>query len=404
MRVPPDLTRIGGDSRSSRALFAVPLVMILAVTVIDLHTPQTVHLGPFLIAAPAITASFAGAGGTAAIGSLAVLAQIIIGVFHGGLETSNHQAQIVALFLISGLVTSFRYATDRHRRRLRQVRSVAVAAQEVLLRPLPERIGELNIASLYLASDEEAQIGGDLYAAVRTERATRLVIGDVRGKGLAAVGDAAVLIGAFQGSAYHNLSLPGIATHLGSAMCWNWQQTGGDERKSLESFVTAVMLDVYDDGPVTGMVNCGHPSPLLLHKGEIATLDVREPAVPLGMEPPEEGDFQVEMFRFEYGDLLVLHTDGVVEARDESGTFYPLPERLACWKGGSPQSLVDYLHADLLRHTRGAVNDDAAIVVIARCAWAPPAPPPATRSTRRSGHARRKPWRPPAPGGTSGPR
>ncbi|MBD3006194.1 PP2C family protein-serine/threonine phosphatase [Streptomyces sp. 5-10] len=368
MRVSPDLTRIGGETRSGRALFAVPLALILAVTLSDLTTPPSVHLGPFLIAAPAITASFAGAGGTAVIGALAVAAQIVIGALHGGLMTANHQAQLVALIAISGLVTSFRYVTDRHRRRLSQARSVAVAAQEVLLRPLPERIGELRIASLYLAADEEAQIGGDLYAAVRTEGATRLVIGDVRGKGLAAIGDAAVLIGAFRGSAYRNLSLPGIAAHMGNAMCWNWYHLGGEERYFLESFVTAVVLDIYDDGPLTGMVNCGHPPPLLLHKGVVATLEVGEPAVPLGLEVSSEGDYQVEMFRFEYGDLLVLHTDGVNEARDESGAFYPLPERLGGWKGGSPQSLVDFLHADLLRHTGGVVNDDAAIVVIARCA------------------------------------
>ncbi|EXU64917.1 hypothetical protein Z951_28170 [Streptomyces sp. PRh5] len=66
-----------------------------------------------MIAAPAITASFAGAGGTAVIGALAVGAQIIIGVFHGGLMTANHQAQIVALIVISGLVASFRYARAR---------------------------------------------------------------------------------------------------------------------------------------------------------------------------------------------------------------------------------------------------------------------------------------------------
>ncbi|MGP3938324.1 MULTISPECIES: PP2C family protein-serine/threonine phosphatase [Streptomyces] len=368
MRVSPDLTRIGGETRSSRALFGVPLVIILAVTVVDLHAPPTVHLGPFLIAAPAITASFAGAGGTAAIGALAVAAQVVIGVFHGGLTTANHQAQILALIVISGLVTSFRYVTDRHRRKLSQVRTVAVAAQEVLLRPLPEQVGKLRIASLYLAADEEAQIGGDLYAAVRTEGATRLVIGDVRGKGMAAIGDAAVLIGAFRGSAYRNLSLPGIVDHIDSAMCWNWHHTGGAERNFLESFVTAVVLDVYDDGPVAGMVNCGHPSPLLLHRGEVAMLDVRDPAVPLGLEVLTERDYPVEIFRFEYGDVLVLHTDGVVEARDDSGAFYPLPERLAAWKGGGPQALVDYLHADLLRHTGGVVNDDAAIVVIARSA------------------------------------
>ncbi|EXU64918.1 hypothetical protein Z951_28175 [Streptomyces sp. PRh5] len=53
-------------------------------------------------------------------------------------------------------------------------------------------------------------------------------------------------------------------------MCWNWCHVGGEERHFLESFVTAVVLDVYGDGPVAGMVNCGRPPPLLLHKGEIA--------------------------------------------------------------------------------------------------------------------------------------
>ncbi|WNE99621.1 PP2C family protein-serine/threonine phosphatase [Streptomyces luomodiensis] len=366
MRLPPDLTRFGGETRSSRALFALPLALIVAVTLIDILTPASVHLGPFLIAAPAITASFAGAGGTAAIGALAFVAQVVIAVFHGGVTTTNHEAQLAAIVVLSGLVTAFRYVTDRHRRRLLRVRSVSVAAQEVLLRPLPERIGELSIASLYLAADEEAQIGGDLYAAVRTQGATRLVIGDVQGKGLAAIGDAAVLIGAFRGVAYRHLSLPAIATHLGSCMCWNWQHVPGGGRNCLESFVTAVVVDVYDDGPMAGMVNCGHPPPLLLHRGEVATLDVDQPAIPLGLEVPREGDYRVETFRFEYGDLLVLHTDGVIEARDADGAFYPLPERLAAWKGGGPQSLVDHLHADLLRHTGGVVDDDAAIVVIAR--------------------------------------
>lgn len=117
MRVSPDLTRIGGETRSSRALFVVPFAIILAVTLTDLTTPPSVHLSPFLIAAPAITASFAGAGGTAVVGALAVGAQVVIGASQGGLMTANHQAQIVALIVISGLVTSFRYATDRHRRR-----------------------------------------------------------------------------------------------------------------------------------------------------------------------------------------------------------------------------------------------------------------------------------------------
>ncbi|MEU8827023.1 PP2C family protein-serine/threonine phosphatase [Streptomyces sp. NPDC048636] len=368
MRARLDFTRRDGSRRRPPpALYAIPVGILLVITVIDVNAPPHVHLGPFLIAAPAITASFASARGTAAIGVLAVIAQIVIGILHGGLTTANHQAQISALIVISALVASFRYATDRHRRRLRQVRSVAVAAQEVLLRPLPGRVGPLRIASVYISAEEEAQIGGDLYAAVRGEEATRLVIGDVRGKGLPAVGDAAVLIGAFRGSAYRKLSLPGLTAHLGQAVRWNWRHTPGRDQDALESFVTAVVLDVYDDRPVVDMINCGHPPPLLLHGGALHPVDGSDPALPLGMADSSDGDYTIDAFTFEDNDLLVLYTDGFVEARDAGGTFYPMTERLAGRDWGSPEELVRYLHDDLLRYAGGRVNDDAAVVAIARC-------------------------------------
>ncbi|MET7934344.1 PP2C family protein-serine/threonine phosphatase [Streptomyces sp. NPDC005322] len=360
-------TRIAVSRRSSRLLLALPLGIILAVVLVDIQTPETIHLGPFLVAAPAVTASFAGPALTGAIGALAVVAQTVIGHLHGGLMTANHQAQIAALLVISALLTLFRYVADRHERRLLRVRSVAVVAQEVLLRPLPTRLGPLRIASVYLSAEEEAQIGGDLYAAVRTEEGTRFVVGDVRGKGLAAVGDASLLIGAFRGSAYRPLSLPAMAAHLGNAMRWSWAHAAERAGDAQESFVTALLLDVPDDSPTVGMVDCGHPPPLLLRDGKVGMVEVGEPAPPLGLVEASEEVFKVETFAFEDRDLLVLYTDGVVEARDALGTFYPLVERISAWEGGSPESLARYLRDDLLQYVGGTLNDDAAIVVIARC-------------------------------------
>ncbi|MEU4496326.1 PP2C family protein-serine/threonine phosphatase [Streptomyces sp. NPDC023998] len=366
MSVRHGLTRLGRSGRSSRGLVAVPLAIIVAITVLDIHSPTTIHLGPFLVAAPAITASFAGPGLTAAIGAVAVAAQIVIGQLHGGLTTPNHQAQIAALIVISAFLTLFRYALDRHERALGQVRSVALAAQQVLVRPLPHRIGPLRIASAYIAAEAEAQIGGDLYAAVPAPGATRLVIGDVRGKGLSAIGEAAGLVGAFRGSAYRNLSLPGIVAHLGNSAYWNTTYLSKNDPESEESFVTALVLDVHDHSPSVAMVNCGHPPPLLLRDGGVQTLDVSEPALPLGLGATSPSDYKVETFVFEPGDLLLLYTDGVIEARDHAGTFYPLADRLASWNAADPHSLVQNLHDDLLRYAGGNLGDDAAMVAIAK--------------------------------------
>ncbi|WP_432040537.1 hypothetical protein [Streptomyces cucumeris] len=162
---------------------AVPLLLILVVTVVDILAPPDVHLGPFLVAASAITASFGSPRMTAFIGVAAVLAQTVVAVMRTSLTDLNHSFQITALILISAFVTFFAYRRERHERELTQLRSVAEATQEVLLRPPPERIGALRIASAYLAAEAEAQIGGDLYAVARTAHGTRIIVGDVRGKG-----------------------------------------------------------------------------------------------------------------------------------------------------------------------------------------------------------------------------
>lgn len=259
MRVRHRATRFTTPWRPTHGLLIVPLAIIATTALIDINTPETVHLGPFLIAAPALTAAFAGPGMTAAVGALAVVAQIVIAALHGGISTPNHEAQIAAVLVISVFLVVFRRLLDRYEQQLGRVRSVATVAQQGLLRPLPRRIGPLTMASVYIAAEAGAQIGGDLYAVVPAPGVTRMVVGDVRGSGLPAFGQAAVVLGAFRGSAYRNLSLPGVVSHIANASYWNMAQLAEAEPDCNESFVTALVLDVRDDDHSVQLVNCGHP-------------------------------------------------------------------------------------------------------------------------------------------------
>ncbi|WP_351236256.1 PP2C family protein-serine/threonine phosphatase [Streptomyces sp. NPDC002133] len=365
--------RLRGAPRPSwephHALLLVPIALIALVTVVDILAPPAVHLGPFLVAAPAITASFAGPRTTAFVGVLAVLAQAVVAMARTTLIDLNHSFQLITLILISGFATFFAHLRERHEKEVTQLRSVAEAAQQVVLRPLPQRIGPLRIASVYLAAESEAQIGGDLYAAARIAGGTRFVIGDARGKGLAAIGDAALLLGAFRGAAHRQADLAALVAHLEGAASSDLDDPGasadGAEGPG-ESFITAAVLDVPDEAPDLHLINCGHPSPLLLRDGLVVPLDVRRPLPPLGLTEFVECDLSVETFAFEPGDIVLLYTDGVIEARDRAGTFYPLQERVATWSAGGPDALLGRLCGDLLRHAGGHLGDDAAMVAIER--------------------------------------
>lgn len=352
--------------QTNRGLVAVPIALIVVITVADVLAPQEVHLGPLLVVAPALTASFGSSRLTALVGLLATGALFTISAVRNSIFTSNHESQLVALIVISAFTVFFCRLREKHGAELRQVRSVAEAAQQVVLQPLPERIGPLSVAFRYEAAADQARIGGDLYAAVRTAHGTRLLIGDVRGKGLTAVDDADLLLGAFRSAAHRELPLPALHTELEAIVAWGLTQPNRHGPEAAESFITAALIDIPDDEPRLSILNSGHPAPLRLHRGGVTTLLPRQFAPPIGVL--QDSGAAPDVFPFEPGDTLLLYTDGVTEARDDTGRFYPLADRL----GGivhtevHPVDLLALLREDLLDHTSGTLDDDAAVVAVRR--------------------------------------
>ncbi|MFD0507978.1 PP2C family protein-serine/threonine phosphatase [Streptomyces chiangmaiensis] len=211
-------------------------------------------------------------------------------------------------------------------------------------------------------------MGGDLYAAARTSSSTRLLIGDVRGKGLASISDTAVVLGAFRAASHRQITLPELAAYMEEAVRWGLAEFSGSEDDAAERFVTAAVVDIPDDDPVVHLVSCGHPPPLLLrHDTPAATaLVVPEPAPPLGLGAISGSLYLPATFPFGEGDRLMLYTDGVCEARDRSGVFYPLAERVARWADPEPETLLHRVVADLREYTDGRLDDDMAMVVVRR--------------------------------------
>ncbi|MFD8814091.1 PP2C family protein-serine/threonine phosphatase [Streptomyces sp. NPDC059627] len=359
------VARLGQSWQSSHVLLLLPVLLIVLITVAAIDSPPDVHLGPTLVIAPALTPSFAGPRTTALVGALAVAAQVVIAVFHGGLVSANHIVQLVTLSILSVIIVFYCAVRDRRRAQLAQVRSVAEAAQHVLMWPLPEQIGPLRIASLYLAAEDEAQIGGDLYAVTRSDGQVRVLIGDVRGKGLAAIGEAALLLGAFRESAHRDIPLPELAVLLEQSVT-RYAADRDSPEEAGERFATALLIEIPDLDPVTRMTSCGHPPPLLLSPGHAVTVPSLHPSPPLGVHGTRATEHTVDVFSFEPGDTLLLYTDGVVEARDTRRRFYPLATRVAQWTDASPEALIHHVRRDLLVHAGGHLGDDAALIALHR--------------------------------------
>ncbi|MFF4763357.1 PP2C family protein-serine/threonine phosphatase [Streptomyces sp. NPDC001292] len=351
--------------KRSHALVLLPIALIVLITAVDLSIPEYIYLEPALVIAPALTPSFAGPRTTGLIGALAVAANVIISYLFGDLGSLNRVVQIVTLTVLSVTVVIYSALRDRGRAQLAQVRSVAEAAQHVLLWPLPEQIGPLKVASLYLAAEDEAQIGGDLYAVAHTDDAVRILIGDVRGKGLSAIGEAAVLLGAFREGAHRHASLPELAATVEQSVT-RYLADSEPLEEAGERFATALLVEIPDADLVTRMTTCGHPPPLLISTGHSVTVPSLHPAPPMGVGRTGPGDHSLDVFSFEPGDTLLLYTDGVIEARDTHGRFYPLAERVAQWPQAGPESLLHHIRRDLLAHSGGRLDDDAALVALHR--------------------------------------
>jgi serine phosphatase RsbU (regulator of sigma subunit) len=358
-----------GDSRvrsAGLAWLAVPLVLIVTIPIADHFLPPDVHLAHLLVVALAFTAAIAGPRITALVGGLAVAALVIAGADRRTMTTESVLLEIGSMVLLSALLVVFSFFRERRNRELMRARRVSDATQGVLLRPLPKRSGPVSIASAYRAFDEDSKIGGDLYAVTRTCGSTRLVIGDVRGKGLASISDTAAMLGAFRALAHRQMPLAELATYLEGAVRWDSVDNAGSAIDVGERFVTAVLADIPDHEPVVRLISCGHPAPLLLHGTAATSLEVPEPAPPLGLGWMSGNSFVPATFPFGQDDRLLLYTDGVTETRDRKGLFYPLAERVAAWSDEAPAELVQAITDDLLAYAAAPLKDDMALVVVQR--------------------------------------
>jgi serine phosphatase RsbU (regulator of sigma subunit) len=381
--------------RSSWLEFSA-LVLITVVLVDCLTRPwnQPPMLAPLLAVPPAL----AGIGAATVrrplgYGAVSLLAAIAIAAKPTEYAPWLPVATIFTVVIITAVATAGTAVNVLQERRIAAVTSVAEAAQRALLRPPPPRLGPLGFDVVYVAAAAEAKVGGDLYEAVATSaHGIRMIMGDVRGKGLGAVELATDVLGMFREQAHDACTLAELATRLDAGL--------GRDLGRHEEFVTALLVEIDPESGRTSIFNCGHPPPLLIPaaRDDAATrrvtfLEVPAPAPPLGLLALGDCSAAQLIHALQPDDQLLLYTDGVTEARDAKRAFYPLPERvsvLAAKAAGSQAAgkavlkpvssvsgrhgqslgLLDLVRTDLHKHVGAPLDDDAALLLVqAPAAW-----------------------------------
>ena len=254
------------------------------------------------------------------------------------------------------------------------------------------------VSARYRGIDGPGTAGGDFYARCETAHGTRVVIGDVRGKGAPAARKARFLARAFVVIAAARPDLESVSLaldHLAAAdAAAEW------DAAAREWFATAVLLEIDPRGRSVTVINHGHPAPVLVGSGsgDAGAAGVRElvpscPRLPLGLGDLVTVDGFADTVELAPGAVLLLFTDGVSEARDATGRMFDPVAWLAAQAQAQAQAqragraapdgpLLDGLLVEVEQHNGGVWRDDLALVSVRRSAASTEAsavPAPATR-------------------------
>ncbi|GGQ08663.1 integral membrane protein [Streptomyces griseomycini] len=361
-----------------------PFLLLFAIALIDLTTGGDFRTVSWIVLVPGIAAAICGVWGTAVFAVLAVVVYVALD------SAWQHQYQsglpdfiLVAVgSLLAVLACAVRVRVER---RALHMRDVTDTVRRTVLRPLPPDWGGLEHAGVYLTADVQGRVGGDFYDIQPGPHGTRVLVGDVQGKGLGAVETASVLLGAFREAGFHERELATVADRLETRMLRHREYTTALGRREGDRFATAVLLGFpADRTDVVDVVVLGHEPPLAVGPDGVRSLPA-DGGLPLGcgdLVPDPPGVRRVPVA---VDETLLLVTDGVTEARDADGAFYGLAADVARAVAEDPRvtrpdRLAAFVRDATLRHCRGHLADDTTVLAVRRRRTTGPEGPEGGRS------------------------
>jgi serine phosphatase RsbU (regulator of sigma subunit) len=237
-----------------------------------------------------------------------------------------------------------------------QERHIAETLQQALItEELPASEG-LDLAALYQAA-AGAEVGGDFYSAwPLADGRLALLVGDVSGKGVEAAGTTAMVRYMAEALSQSRCEPAEVIGELNTLLHTRLPDGG---------LVTLVLAVIDAAAGALSWCSAGHPPPVLIDAaGSQTMLEDRGP--PCGAFA--DAAFAGHDAPFGEGDVLVLYTDGILEARRQGREFGEegLREALRDAAGETPSQLARSVYAAARTWAGGRLSDDVAVAVARR--------------------------------------
>jgi hypothetical protein len=300
----------------------------------------------------------------------------VLEVLTAALPSPELRADYLAVAsLLSDLVATRRFYGDAVER-TRRLLPMQLAAEIVwnLLPPLTFATPDVMVSAIL---EPAYDVGGDAFDYAINGHILHAAVFDAVGHGIDASAMTSLTISAYRNARRCGLDLVDTYRSIDK-----WISA-----KYPNGFVTAIMAELDTTRGLSRKISAGHPGELLLRRGKLVKALPAPTAMPLGLGHLGDPIPGVEEEALQPGDQILLYTDGVTEARTDSGEFFgrdrlvDFVTRTLADHVSAPETLRRLVHA-ILAHQRENLQDDATAVLIeggprphppATCWW--PLPP-----------------------------
>jgi serine/threonine protein phosphatase PrpC len=261
-------------------------------------------------------------------------------------------AHLVAMLIVTKAAYSDFFERLRRRRPM-------TGASDLLWSVTPPRVLSSDRFVLGAMLEPAYDMGGDAFDYALNGDTLHVAVFDAMGHGLAAAGVAAFALALYRNGRRNRLSLAQTYEAIDAAI---------DDQYPSSRFVTAVLAELDVSTGRLRWMSAGHPPPLLLRGGRyVKTLDVT-PSPPAGMRLATRASVEAEE-SLEPGDMVLLYTDGLTEARRPGGELFTIErlgefiEREASSGRAAPETLRRLREA-IIGREEGALRDDATALLV----------------------------------------